>query len=400
MTGSSTLSPLDAVARLKPLIEQHADEADQQRHLSDEVIEGLREAGLFQLWLPQAVGGHETPLPKSLHVFEALARIDGSVGWVVAIASGIGMIGAAASEEVLHEQFGGEQVGIVAVAGFPFQPAEQVEGGYVITAQWPYASGSHHARWLAGGAIIMRDGQPVMTPSGAPDVRLMSFPRQDAKILDTWKVTGLRGTGSSDIAVDALFIPERNAFAVASGKPVNGSFQGPLYRMPTATLSSMSIGSIALGIAQHAVDAFVELADSKGSGPDGNHAGSAPHDARHLRCGGRRTQSRTSLVLRRRRADLGSRSSQRKSIDGATHRRGARWRPCDEDGGQRRRRPPTARGRDRYLRDEPARTVLPGHPRGDPAHGHQPPEPGVRRRNAARPAAGEPSDLLVRRRTR
>ncbi len=190
MTGSSTLSPLDAVARLKPLIEQHAGEADQQRHLSDEVIEGLREAGLFHLWLPQAVGGHETPLPKSLHVFEALARIDGSVGWVVAIASGIGMIGAAASEEVLHEQFGGEQVGIVAVAGFPFEPAEQVEGGYVITAQWPYASGSHHARWLAGGAIIMRDGQPVMTPSGAPDVRLMSFPRQDAKILDTGRSPG------------------------------------------------------------------------------------------------------------------------------------------------------------------------------------------------------------------
>ena len=80
-------TPLEAVAELKPLIEQHADEADRQRHLSDEVVEAMKQAGLFQLWQPSSVGGFETPLPEALPIFEAMARIDGSAGWIVAIAS-------------------------------------------------------------------------------------------------------------------------------------------------------------------------------------------------------------------------------------------------------------------------------------------------------------------------
>ena len=140
-----------------------------------------------------------------------------------------------------------------------------MDGGYQVSGQWQYASGSHHANWMAGSAIVISDGDPVRTASGAPEVRMLVFPAGEAEILDTWRVTGLRGTGSADLLVKDLFIPERHAFAMGPGPdtPRNASCQGPLYHLPIHTLGGMPMASVALGIAQHAADAFREFAVTK-----------------------------------------------------------------------------------------------------------------------------------------
>jgi alkylation response protein AidB-like acyl-CoA dehydrogenase len=153
-------------------------------------------------------------------------------------------------------------VGIVAAGAFPFQPATRVEGGYRISARWQYASGSHHATRLAGGVIVMDEGKPVMTEAGRPEIRMLTFPREEAEILDTWHVTGLRGTGSADIVVEDLFVPERASHRMLSEER-NASCRGPLYQLPLITVGAMPMASVALGIAQHAVDAFVELSATK-----------------------------------------------------------------------------------------------------------------------------------------
>ena len=69
-----------------------------------------------------------------------------------------------------------------------------------VTGRWAFASGSDFCDWLIGGCLTELDGRPV-------EPRLVLFPRADVEILDTWHVSGLRGTGSNDIAVDGLEVP-------------------------------------------------------------------------------------------------------------------------------------------------------------------------------------------------
>ncbi len=253
---------LERVEGVRGVIEAHAAEADERRRLSDEVVEAMKDAGLFGIWLPEGVGGSESPLPEALRAFEALGRIDGSAGWIASIAASSATNYAAVSDDLFLETFGGEEIGIVATGAFPFQPAERVDGGYRISARWQYASGCHHATRLGGGAILMEDGKPIIGESGRPEVRILSFPREAAEILDTWDVTGLRGTGSADIVVTDLFVPEHETHQMLSTE-CNESCQGALYQLPLITRGAMPMASIALGIAQHAVDAFVELAATK-----------------------------------------------------------------------------------------------------------------------------------------
>ena len=286
MTTTSAPSFLEVVAELRPLIEQHAEEADKQRHMSDEVIDAFKKAGLFSMWVPKSVGGTETSLPDGIRVFEALAQIDGSASWIIWIGSTAGPLSSLVSEEMFLEQYAN---GVTIGAGgiFPMQPAERVDGGYRITAQWPYASGSHHADWLGGGSTVVENGEPVMIEFGPefsmPEIRFLNFPRGDAEILDTWKVTGLRGTGSSDIVVKDLFVPESHSFVLGPGMQPNARCQAPIFKIPFLSYIGMPIGAIGMGITQHAIDAFLEMAATKA--PAGTEIRLAARNTTHATLG-------------------------------------------------------------------------------------------------------------------
>jgi len=91
---------------------------------------------------------------------------------------------------------------------------------------------------------------------GVPETRFVVFPTERAQILDTWFVSGLRGTGSNDIAVDGIRITDDDTFDRFSGAP---SVPGPLYIESTSQFS-LHTASVGVGIAQHAVDDIVALA--------------------------------------------------------------------------------------------------------------------------------------------
>ena len=264
MTATIVSTPLEAVAGLRPLIEEHADEADRNRRMSYEVIDAMKRAGLLQLWQPRSVGGSETPFPESLRVFEALGQIDGSAGWIVSVAAASSMLYRRTSEQVLQEHLGGDAVSIVAGGPAVHQSVEPVEGGYLVTGQWSYLSGCHHATRVGGFLPLSRRAEnPVLTAEGTPEIRIVVFPREEAEILDTRKVTGLRATGSADVTVERLFVPEKNALPFPfAGEALNLSCQGPLYRLPIA-LQGLTVAAMGLGIAQHAIDAFTEFAAHK-----------------------------------------------------------------------------------------------------------------------------------------
>jgi indole-3-acetate monooxygenase len=107
--------------------------------------------------------------------------------------------------------------------------------------------------------MLVQDGAPVTGPDGRPIMREFFFPASEARVIDTWESTGLRGTASHDYEVVEIFVPEHRTLWFQEPP----SEQGALYRMPPVAMFATFIAAVQLGIARHAIDAFVELATTK-----------------------------------------------------------------------------------------------------------------------------------------
>lgn len=245
----AVLAALDGVA---PVISAHAAEADRSGRFTDEVIEAIAEAGLFRLWIPRAYGGDELPVPDALEVFEAASRIDGAAGWLITIGTGGGPFAAHMQDGAARDIFGPRRV-LIAGSGRPSGTATPEGDGYRVSGTWQFASGAHHATWFTANCIVQDGSDP-------PPVRAMAFPRSGVEILDTWRVSGMRATGSHDIRVSDVFVPATHEFDVF-GVPRD---PGVLFRFPFAPIAQLSFAAVALGIAHHALDAFtVEVGEAK-----------------------------------------------------------------------------------------------------------------------------------------
>ncbi len=86
------------------------------------------------------------------------------------------------------------------------------------------------------------------------------YPKSDARIIDTWDVSGLRGTGSHDIEVNDLFVPDERTF---SALDLRARVTGPMNRMHGFDLAGCGFCCVGLGVARAAIDEFVELAQVK-----------------------------------------------------------------------------------------------------------------------------------------
>jgi indole-3-acetate monooxygenase len=255
MTAQDVLA---AIERVRPVIEQYRDEAEQNRRLSDAVIEAIQKEGLFKIWTPKEYGGAEVDLPTFMTAVEAMATIDCAAGWTFCNMATGGTTASRTPAAGAREIFSGDVLGAGAVA--PKGRAVPVDGGYWVSGRWPLTSGIYHADWIGANCLVFEGQAPRMGPHGAPDFTIMFIPREDCTIIDTWYSTGMRGTGSADFAVEDVFVPERRAFSLFGSQShvSNPVFQlGPLASFLTA------LTNVSLGIARTAIDEFVTLANSK-----------------------------------------------------------------------------------------------------------------------------------------
>jgi alkylation response protein AidB-like acyl-CoA dehydrogenase len=260
---------LATVRQLAPLIRQHADEAERHRRLSQPVVTALAEAGIFRLLTPRALGGFEVHPLTFYRVVEEIARLDGSTGWCVFIAGCNPMMGAYLADQAAAAVFGRDPQVAVAGVVLPYGKAISQEGGYVVSGHWSYGSGCQHCDWLFCMCQVFDDGQMRLTASAEPEVRAFFVPTSQVTILDTWEVSGLAGTGSHDVVIDEVFVPDAYTCAFGVGMtPCSTYYQGPLYRYPLYVLFALPISAVALGIAQGAIDALMEWAQDKAASGD------------------------------------------------------------------------------------------------------------------------------------
>jgi alkylation response protein AidB-like acyl-CoA dehydrogenase len=253
---------LAAVERLRPVIAEHAPRAEANRQISAAVYDGMYSAGLFGMLAPKARGGHELHPVAYAQVIEAVARIDAATAWVLHMNQGFACLTAWLPAAGVDELFR-DGVPTVASAFNPPAGAVRAEGGWRLTGQVPFASGCQNARWLQMPAIEMQDGQPKLDPAtGQPSPMLAFFPRSAATILDTWHTVGMRGSGSADIAIDNLFVPDRLTAAVRPLTDPAPGFEKSLYRLWPWTLF-LGETVVSIGIAAAAIEQAVLLCQTK-----------------------------------------------------------------------------------------------------------------------------------------
>lgn len=226
-------------------VSELAAEGERLGTLPPDLVEAFQEEGLFRLALPKSLGGREQDVASILATIEEVSRADGSAGWSVMISATSGIVAAYLAPEVASTMFDARSIvcGVIAPKGAGTRAGD----GYVVNGRWPFTSGCRHADWMALACIV--DGS----------VRSAIVPAADVEICDTWHVSGLRGTGSNDVAVTDAFVPDTRWFSLAEPVQVDT----PLYRFPLFCFLGLGVAAVALGIGRRAIDELIALAGAK-----------------------------------------------------------------------------------------------------------------------------------------
>jgi alkylation response protein AidB-like acyl-CoA dehydrogenase len=260
MTTATTVT-LDSVRDLEPLIREQAADSERRREMAPEVMSALVDSGVFRMWIPKDYGGLEVDPNDALEIIEALARIDGSTGWVVSNCVTVAIFHQFLPPVTVKELLG-DPAAVPCGSFWPPGTAEATDDGYVISGNWSFGSAARYATGLMVLNVLTDDDGPVLGEAGAPINVVTFIDRNDVTFVDTWHTLGLRATGSTNFSVNGLRVPRNRSFVLGPWETTEGPFAAPLYRMGLI-IDAVRIARVGVGIAQGALTDFIDLATSK-----------------------------------------------------------------------------------------------------------------------------------------
>jgi 3-hydroxy-9,10-secoandrosta-1,3,5(10)-triene-9,17-dione monooxygenase len=270
---------LGCARELAPTFRSRAAEAEKLRHVPPESIADLRKAGLLRTLQPAVLGGHELPLDEAVLITATVAEGCASTGWVQGIfadhCATLGMFDGRAQQDV----WGASPDSLISSGFLPTGKAARVDGGFRLSGRWPFSSGCDHADWA-----LIRSFLPAAHAGETPELYMFLVPRADYTIIDNWFVMGMSGTGSKDFELKGeVFVPAHRAMAnkaLADGTGPGSAFNGgALYRLPRHATVPFSLAAPLIGIAERALQIFMQGMREKSTGDR-----RAPHEgAIHVR---------------------------------------------------------------------------------------------------------------------
>lgn len=258
MSGTGTSSALLEVARSwRPRLIAERDRIEAMRRLPEAFARDLAQAGFFRIFLPKAYGGLDLAPMQAMAVFEELARADASIAWCVWNGN-THWVTAQLPAETARTIHATPDV-ITANSTRASGRARLVAGGFRVSGRWALVSGCELASWLILLSVVHEGDTPRLTATGTPETRFVLVPSGECTILDTWTVSGLRGTGSHDVVVDDRFVPLSHSASFTDPYVL----AEPRYRIPPFSKVIPGLGAMALGIACNAIETLIEIASEK-----------------------------------------------------------------------------------------------------------------------------------------
>lgn len=242
---------------LAPVLAKRGKQADADRCLPAETIADMQAAGFFEVLKPKKYGGYEMDPQVFYDVQMALAEGCMSTAWVYGVVGvhnwQIALFDPRAAEDVWG---GGDTSVLIASTYMPKGQVTPVEGGFKFSGRWGFSSGIDHCDWVFLGGLIFNEGQP-------PEYRTFLLPKSDFEIVDTWHTMGLKATGSKDIVVKDVFVPEYRTHKASDGfmgtNPGRDTFTAPLYKLPFGQIFVRAVSTAAIGGLQGALNCFKDF---------------------------------------------------------------------------------------------------------------------------------------------
>ena len=242
-----------------PVLKERAQKCEEARVLLPENEKLLHETGLFRFHQPKRFGGMELPFIAVVDIVAELARGCPSTAWNVGNLGCHHWILAYYEPQTQHEVWDENPDALIASSiALAAGRGRKVDGGFVVSGKWPFSSGVDNCQWnMLAVTVYGDDGK---TPV---DWRLCIVPKKDYTIIDTWYAMGMVGTGSKDIEVKEVFVPEHRALALARCRgglehPGAALNSGPLFRVPIVASAGHPLSASALGAAQGAFESVVD----------------------------------------------------------------------------------------------------------------------------------------------
>jgi 3-hydroxy-9,10-secoandrosta-1,3,5(10)-triene-9,17-dione monooxygenase len=248
----------DRVAGLLPALAERAVAAEQDRMLPAETIADFQDAGLLHALQPARYAGLEAAPAEFFDAVMSIATVCASSAWVLSVLGVHSWQLALFDVRAQDDVWGADPAALICSSYATAGTVEPVEGGYLLRGTWPFSSGSDHCRWAFLGGIVPQDaGRPVRRgPDGHEwlDVRTFLVPMSECTLVDNWFVAGLSGSGSKQIQVDGVFVPEYRTHRfldirdnTSPGRDVNTSW---LYKLPFGSLFCYAIAAPIIGAAR------------------------------------------------------------------------------------------------------------------------------------------------------
>jgi len=272
---ATKLSGEDAALRgaaLVPALKERAFQAEARRSIPPETVDDIISSGLLRLANPDRYGGCGLDCDTIFEVAMELGRGCGSTAWAYSVWGIHNWVLGHFPEQAQEEYFADPDV----ISSTSYTPARAkvtpVDGGFRLSGQWDFSSGCDVARWVTVGGM------------GPESLLWFLVPASEVTIVDTWYVSGLRGTGSKDIAIDNAFVPAHRV--LDTRLPGEGKTSGwelhhrRGYRAPLLSLFPFTLASPAIGIAQGAVEEFTQQLLDRPAFGGGRAAESVPAQLR------------------------------------------------------------------------------------------------------------------------
>jgi len=253
LPASPLLSAQDAQT-----IAEHAAAADVAGFLSAEQQTLLHQRGWLKMLAPRASGGAELPLPDMVRLEEAVAAVDGSMGWVLTLCAGAGWFAGFLPAAKAREIIGTPQVclgGSGAPTGYADQEGDGEAAGFRISGRWDFASGAPMATHFTLNAVLRADGQPLLDEQGAPRIRAFLVPAAQVQIEPTWRSVGMRASASHSYRIEGQWVSQDHGFTIS---PAAATADGTLYQFPFYSLAYVTLAANVAGMASH----FIQEAET------------------------------------------------------------------------------------------------------------------------------------------